>query len=154
MLDLFDEFKALIKAFNDADVPYALCGGLAMAVHGFPRATIDIELMILASDLDAALGVVKDCGFTFPAAPMRFAEEKIIIHRMTKIDGTSGDHIMVDLLLVPKDIDDVWLRREKVLFEGNQLWVVDTKGLVRLKEIRGSGTDVDDIKKLQDGREN
>ena len=33
MLDLYDEFRGLITAFEAAGVEYAVCGGLAMAIH-------------------------------------------------------------------------------------------------------------------------
>jgi hypothetical protein len=33
MLDLFDELKALISALNERELPYAVCGALALAVH-------------------------------------------------------------------------------------------------------------------------
>ncbi len=46
MLDLFDEFVALVDALEKARLPYAVCGGLAMAIHGLPRATIDVDLLV------------------------------------------------------------------------------------------------------------
>ena len=56
----------IIAALDDADVEFALCGGLAMAAHGFIRATEDIDLIIGDSDLDAAMKAVASCGFTIP----------------------------------------------------------------------------------------
>lgn len=44
-MDLYEEMKKVIVALETAGVPYALCGGLAMALHRFPRATMDIGLM-------------------------------------------------------------------------------------------------------------
>jgi len=43
MLDLYEEFATLIGALEAAGADYAVCGGLAMAIHGFPRATIDVD---------------------------------------------------------------------------------------------------------------
>ena len=40
MLDLYDELAALLDALEAANAEYAVCGGLAMAIHGIPRATI------------------------------------------------------------------------------------------------------------------
>ncbi|NOT58834.1 MAG: hypothetical protein HOP19_01280 [Acidobacteria bacterium] len=48
MLNLYEELKLLIARLNESGESYALCGGLAMAVHGVPRATVDIDLLILA----------------------------------------------------------------------------------------------------------
>jgi hypothetical protein len=46
MLDLYDEFVTLVAALDGAHVPYAVCGGLAMAIHGLPRATVDVDLLV------------------------------------------------------------------------------------------------------------
>ena len=62
MAFLLDEFTKLIEAFEDAEIDYAVCGGMAMAIQGFPRATIDIDLMILAESLDEALNIADENG--------------------------------------------------------------------------------------------
>ncbi|MES1208434.1 MAG: hypothetical protein ABUS79_21050 [Pseudomonadota bacterium] len=54
MLDLVQELTDVIACLDQGGVPYALCGGLAMAVHGYPRATVDIDLLVLAKDEAAA----------------------------------------------------------------------------------------------------
>jgi hypothetical protein len=41
MLDIYEEFLKLVEALNERAIDYALCGGMAMAVHGLPRATVD-----------------------------------------------------------------------------------------------------------------
>ncbi len=41
-----DELQGLIKLLRNAKIEYALCGGLAMAVHGWPRSTMDIDILI------------------------------------------------------------------------------------------------------------
>ena len=48
MIDLAEEFEAVISALAEHGIEYAVCGGLAMAIHGFPRATVDIDLLIPA----------------------------------------------------------------------------------------------------------
>ena len=59
MLDLYEELRKLITAFDERRIDYALCGGLAMAVYDHPRATIDIDLLILAESLDQVLAIVR-----------------------------------------------------------------------------------------------
>ena len=51
MLNLYEELKALATAFDAGGVDYALCGGLALAVHGHPRATKDIDILVRRGDL-------------------------------------------------------------------------------------------------------
>jgi hypothetical protein len=45
-VDLFEELRALLEALRRENLPYALCGGLAVAVYGITRATEDIDLLI------------------------------------------------------------------------------------------------------------
>jgi hypothetical protein len=59
MVSLYDELKALVAALNEEGVPYALCGGLAMAVHGFVRATEDIDLLVRPSDVERIVSRMK-----------------------------------------------------------------------------------------------
>jgi len=152
LLDLYDEFKALISALTLRKIDYALCGGLAMAVHGVQRATVDIDLLILAAVLDDAKGVVRDLGFTAEALPMTFSGKAIEIHRTSKIDPDSGDVLMIDFLLVTPQIMNAWRSRTEVEWENGKLWVVSREGLIALKSLRGSNQDLDDIERLKEGQ--
>ena len=49
-------------------------------------------------------------------------------------------------------IDAVWKTRVKATWENRPLSVVSRRGLIALKSLRGSGQDIDDIRKLQSGR--
>lgn len=45
MQDLYAEFKAVVRAFNASGIPYALCGGLAYAIHVRPRVTLGMDFL-------------------------------------------------------------------------------------------------------------
>ncbi len=45
-VNLEEELRTLVRLFNDAKVSYALCGGMAVAIHGFPRFTNDIDFLV------------------------------------------------------------------------------------------------------------
>ena len=45
-MDLKQELFGVVGALSRADVPYALCGGMAVVLHGYPRLTRDIDLPI------------------------------------------------------------------------------------------------------------
>ena len=46
IVDLYQEFAALIRALEAGRVDYAVAGGLAVAIWGVPRATQDIDLLV------------------------------------------------------------------------------------------------------------
>ena len=45
-MDIQQELRAVIAALNSASIEYALCGGLAVAFHGYARFTKDIDMDI------------------------------------------------------------------------------------------------------------
>jgi len=149
MLDLYDEFSTLISALEAARADYAVCGGLAMAIHGFPRATIDVDLVVPPNAVERVLTCARDLDYTISADPMSFAGGAVEIRRVSKIDH--GDLLSLDLLLVTPAIERVWNERTRVVWERGELWVVSRQGLVNLKRLRGSGQDQDDIKILEAG---
>lgn len=147
MLDLEEELRTLVDALNGASLDYALCGGLAMAVHGAPRATIDIDLFVLPANVDAVREVARTLGFIVRALPMNFAA--IRIERVTKIDPRDGETLMLDLLVATPDLEDVWQTRERRTWSGRELFVVSPEGLIKLKMLRSSAQDLADIATLR-----
>ena len=149
MLDLEQELRAVIETFDAAAVPYALCGGLAVAVHGHPRATIDIDLLIQEHDVDRARDAARSLGFRFEALPMTFHQGAVPIRRVTKVDA-DGEALMLDLLVVTSATEDVWARRETHEWNGRTISVVSRDGLIALKRLRSSPQDVADIAALME----
>jgi hypothetical protein len=61
-LDLFEETMALLTDLERHEVPYAVAGAVALTVHGIPRATTDIDLLVRREDVEAALRVASARG--------------------------------------------------------------------------------------------
>lgn len=149
MLDLFEELKNLITRLNDAQKDYALCGGLALAIYGIPRATVDIDILIPKDSFAEVRPITEELGYRLQATPMKFKGDVIEIHRISKIDPETGDLFSLDFLFVNPHLEHIWKSRHPVLWEGGTLWVVSREGLIALKEMRGSGQDRDDIHRLK-----
>ncbi len=152
MLDLIEELRRIVAAFDENGVQYALCGGLALAVHGAPRATIDIDLMIQPEARPTAQQAARRLGYTLAAEAMAFSGGAIQIQRVSKLDHpASSDVLILDLILATEELADVWRDRQAVAWEYGTIWVVDRPGLVKMKSMRGSGQDLDDIARLTSG---
>lgn len=146
MLDLYQELVALLDVLHERRVDYALCGGLALAVHGIPRATVDIDLLVPGESLDDVENAAGTLGFGLKAQPMFFAGDAVQMRRLTKV--AEADHLSLDLVVVTPEIQDVWDGRQQVSWEHGAIWVVSRDGLVRLKSLRGSDQDKVDIKQM------
>jgi hypothetical protein len=149
MYDVAEELDALRRELNAREIPYALCGGLAMAIHGFPRSTVDIDLFVREEDVPRIEEAAGERGFTIHAKPMTFSGGDVRIRRVSKIDPTDGDTLMLDLLLVTPATERVWSTRETELWQAAPLGVVSAEGLIALKSFRMSLQDRADIAKLR-----
>ena len=147
MSTLLEEFKSITEALNDAGIDYAVCGGWAMAIHGLPRATIDIDLLVLGDDLERAWDLAKQLSYDVEGLPLHFGE--IEIRRISKIDPESKRLYTLDFLLVTPPLSDVWYGRELIEWEDGKTWVVSKSGLIQLKKISGREQDILDINELK-----
>src|SRR5512138_2163177 len=108
MIDIYEELHRLIRAFEDRGLGYALCGGLAMAVHGRPRATMDIDLIVVERDIDAALTTARSLGYCMPGAAMPAAQGRLRIQRVVLVDEAGKDLLPLDLMTGDAALSGVW----------------------------------------------
>jgi hypothetical protein len=148
-MDLIEELLGLVDALNAERIEYAVCGGIAVAVHGHPRFTKDIDLLVQAADLGRIGELARARGFTLTGVPMRFgvgtAKEREIV-RLTKAVGPEA--LTLDMLLVGEALVDVWSTRTRLKWQGRELGVVSRDGLLRMKRLSGRAQDLADIEAL------
>jgi hypothetical protein len=46
---LTDDFKEFLRLFNAHRVEYLVVGGYAVGIHGYPRATVDLDVWVRSS---------------------------------------------------------------------------------------------------------
>ena len=51
---LNEDYKEMLQCLSAEDVKFLLVGAYAMAAHGYPRATMDIDLWVMPSPDNAA----------------------------------------------------------------------------------------------------
>jgi hypothetical protein len=132
-----------------ARVDFAICGGIAVTIHGAPRFTKDIDLLVPDAHLEAALDVARQCGFDLEAASMTFdrglAAERHV-HRVSKLDGPEA--LTLDMVPVQPGFAEVFASRLLVEWEGRVVPVVSIEGLVVMKRRAGRDQDLLDLKNL------
>jgi len=146
MFDLFQELTTLTAALDAAGLDSALCGGLAVAVHGAPRFTKDLDLLVLPEQVERVKGVAKALGFVAESLPMDFKATGTM-HRVIKF-SSSAEVLALDLLLVGTELASVWQSRERLTAEGRPVWVVSRKGLLAMKLAAGRPQDLLDAQRL------
>jgi predicted nucleotidyltransferase len=67
--DLLDTLKRSAAALQDAEVPFALGGGLACWARGGPQTEHDIDYMVRPEDAAQALEALQEAGFRTESPP-------------------------------------------------------------------------------------
>jgi hypothetical protein len=143
-------FSDLITDFNRRGVAYALAGGWAYSALVEPRATTDIDLLILLDppsreQIQALVSSLFDSTVIHPS-PMVF--QGISIWRIVGI--RSGQEVVIDFLLT----DSAYLhnalgRRRSVAFGALQVPMLSLEDLIILKMVAGRLQDRADLEKIR-----
>lgn len=144
-MDFYSEICVLVAALQQQGVEYAVCGGVALAIHGYPRFTKDIDLLVPPDQCRQVLEIAEQQGFLDPAGRIPF--ETLDVYRTSKIEGT--DILTLDLLIVNATLEDVWNDRQVFLWNGTHLHVVSAAGLAKMKRLAGRDQDLLDVKRLE-----
>lgn len=120
-----------------------------MTIHGCPRATIDIDLMVLADDLDEAWKIAVNLGYDIEGRPLHFHDGAIEIRRISKLDAETKVLFTIDFLLVTEPTRQIWRDRETIEWEHGTISTVSREGLIQLKRISGRLQDLADIERLE-----
>ena len=141
------DFKEFIQLLNAHNVRYLVVGGYAVAFHGYPRNTkdIDIWLWLDAANADRLVQALNDFGFgSIGLNAADFLEPDQIIQL--------GDPpARIDLLTtVPGvDFEDCYRSRLEVETGGITVNLIDLENLKRNKRASGRPQDLADLANLE-----
>ncbi len=144
---LNEDYKDMLHALSDEKVKFLLVGAYALAAHGYPRATMDIDIWIMPSpqNADAVLRALGSFG-----APL---------HNLTKED-LQKDETIFQIGVAPRRIDiittasglqfeDAYERSLAVNIEGIEVHVPSIDDLILNKKTSGRIKDLADAEALE-----
>jgi hypothetical protein len=139
------DFRDFFLALNENRVEFVIVGSYALAFHGQPRATGDIDIWIRPTQANAhaLLQALHDFGFgSLDISTTDVLSGKIIqlgfppvrIDLMTILDG-----------LTP---DEIWESRESGMFGDQTVWFLGREAFVTNKRVLGRHKDLADLELL------
>ncbi len=149
MTRLQADFKDFLSLLNAHRVDYLLIGGYAVAYHGYPRATVDLDVWIARTPENATrvLAALREFGFTDPALVTGLLLEKDRIVRM----GVPPFRIEIATTISGVDFESCHQRRIEASIDGVRVAVIDLASLRRNKQAAGRHKDLDDLEHLPPG---
>lgn len=149
-MNLVDELHGIAAALTTAGIRYAVCGGVAVTIHGATRSTKDIDVLVAPEDLARALDAVRPLGYAFAALPMVFdegTERERHVQRVSKV--WQGEHLVLDLLLARASFAGLLDDRVDVSLPEGPLSVVSRGALLRMKRLAARSQDLADLERLE-----
>ncbi len=143
-----DDFRDLLAALLEAGARFLVVGAHAMAVHGVPRATGDLDVWI-ASDAENAERVwAALLRFGAPVAEMGVGREDL--ERVDVVVQIGLPPRRIDLLtsITAVAFDDAWADRVTHEVEGLVIPFLGRAALVRNKRAIGRAKDLADLEAL------
>ena len=144
---LNEDYKDMLRALSDEKVEFLLIGAYAMAAHGYPRATMDIDIWVMPSpqNADAVLRALRRFGAA--------------LHNLTKED-LQKDGTIFQIGVAPRRIDiiteasglqfkEVYSRALSINIEGIEVRIPLIDDLIRNKRASGRTKDLADAEALE-----
>lgn len=154
-------FEPVFLALNEAGVRYVVVGGLAVVLHGHPRLTADVDIVLDLEPVSAkkAMAALKAIGLEAraPVDPAAFAdpvqrESWIADKGMTVFSLYSPVNPLLILDLFVRDpipFEDLWARSRAVDLGGVNIHVAAIDDLIAMKRAVARPQDLSDIEALE-----
>ena len=153
-------YLPLFKALNEANVQYIVVGGIATILHGYVRATSDIDLVVdlQVEEATKVITVLTEAGYVpkVPVKAMEFADstkrEQWITEKGMQVFSMyqpTNPLLTIDLFVKqPIAYSELYERSVVMNLEGTNIRVCSIDDLIAMKKLAGRPKDLADIEKL------
>lgn len=144
---LNQDFKEFIKSLNDNQVRYLVVGGYAVAMHGYPRYTKDLDIWV---DMSAgnATKIIKALD-TFGFGSLGIEESEFTIENQMLQLGHPPGRIDILTTLPGVEFSDCYSSRTIIEVDGVSVNFIDLENLKKNKKATGRHQDLADIENLE-----
>jgi hypothetical protein len=145
---LNNHYKDILRALSDGKVKFLLVGAYAMAVHGYPRSTMDIDLWIMPDPDNAHRVLLALEDFGAPSGDLT-------------IEDLQKDELIFQIGVAPCRIDiltsvdglnfkDAFANSDIIDIEGISVNVLSVPDLIKNKRSTGRTKDLADAESLEE----
>ncbi|MBX7237211.1 MAG: hypothetical protein K1X65_22710 [Caldilineales bacterium] len=141
------DFKEFLQSLNDNNVRYLVVGGYAVALHGHPRYTKDIDIWLWLDKSNAVAMVKALEQFGFGSLGLR-AEDFLVPNQIIQL-GYAPNRIDLITTLEGVDFAICYEAKTQVMIDGILVDFIDLENLRKNKKATGRLQDLADLENLQ-----
>jgi predicted nucleotidyltransferase len=141
------DYKEMLECLLEESVRFLLVGAYAVAVHGFPRATKDIDFFVWATP-DNAANLMR--ALTKFGAPLHDISEADLSSEGTVFQiGNSPRRIDIITNISGVTFEQAYANKTTILIEGMEVPVISLEDLIANKRASARLQDLADVEKLE-----
>lgn len=137
------DFKDMLSCLESAGVEFIIVGAYALAAHGYPRATGDIDIWVRNSEANASRVVRALAEFGAPASEL--SDTDFLLEDMVFQIGV--EPCRIDLLTSIDGVifDEAWADKASINLDGLRVHVLSRADLLKNKLASGRAKDMADV---------
>jgi hypothetical protein len=144
-MKVHEDFKDFIEALNKNNVEYVIVGAFALAFHGHPRATGDIDIWLrpTSQNANAVLKALNDFGF----GELDISEGDILSGKIIQLGHPP---VRIDLITLMEGVthEEIWDGRVSGTFGDQEVFYIGRDAFIRNKKAIGRHKDLADVELL------
>jgi len=143
---MLNRLQGVFASLHQHNVKYIIIGGIAAVLHGVPRATFDLDILIEASPENAQHLLTALLQAQLGTAALTTAED-LLAHEITIF----RDWVQIDVQTRTPGIEfsSAWERRETMCYQEQDFYVVSKVDLIASKRAAGRVKDLEDVRLLE-----
>ena len=145
-IEFHPDFKDFLKLLNSHGVEYLIVGGYAVGLHGYPRATGDMDIWIAvdASSARKTATVLREFGM-----PEELITEELFLEK-DKVVRMGVPPVRIEIITGASGVDfsECYSRREVVEIDGIQVNFICLEDLKANKKAAARHRDLEDLEHL------
>jgi hypothetical protein len=147
---LNEDYRDMLHALSDEKARFLLVGAYALAAHGYPRATMDIDIWVMPSpqNADAVLKALRRFG-----APLLNLTKEDLQQEGTVFQiGVAPRRIDIITAASGLQFEEAYARSLSVTIEGIEVRILSIDDIIRNKRASGRTKDLADAEILESAK--
>ncbi|MBI1745814.1 MAG: hypothetical protein HYR55_04405 [Acidobacteria bacterium] len=148
---MLNRLQDVFASFQKHKVKYVVIGGIAAVLHGVPRATFDLDILIEATPENARRLLDAFLDANLGTASL-ISDDELLANEITIFK----DRVRIDVLTSTPGLlfEAAWQNRETMNYQGQSFYVASRDNLMASKRAAGRKIDLEDVRLLELGNEN
>ncbi len=139
------DIENLLRLLNENKVKFVIIGATAFPVHGYSRATLDVDIFIQSNkeNIKRTLKALSEFGYDVTDISEEDMQQKKILIRQYILETD------IHPFVAGNSFDQVWKNKVKSKIGSTEAYFASLDDLIKMKSAAGRAKDLEDLKVLE-----